>query len=100
MNQESTAFDTVLRDSPEEFIRQWVAETASAGAAAGTANKDAHELLTALQAAVSTGASLSRAEDAAWDGVRSVLAALSQSRAAQGSMAGDTSHFVLAIKKP
>ena len=29
-----------------------------------------------------------------------VLAALSQSRAAQGSSAGDTSHFVMAMKKP
>jgi rsbT co-antagonist protein RsbR len=45
-------------------------------------------------------ADLTRFDDAAWGRTRAVLAELSQSRAAQGASAGETSYFVLAIKKP
>ena len=45
-------------------------------------------------------ADLAQFDGPAWARTRSVLAALSQSRAAQGASAGDTSHFVMAIKKP
>jgi len=79
-----------------------VAETGLPGSssAAGAQQHEARELLAALHDAVRADADLARFDDAAWTRTRSVLAALSQSRAAQGSTAGETSYFVAAIKKP
>ena len=101
MKQENTAFDHVLRASPDEFLKVWTAEvTTSGGSHSSTTPHDARELLGALQEAIAADADMEQFDGAAWARTRSVLAALSQSRAAQGASAGDTSHFVLAIKKP
>ena len=100
MKQENAVFDQVLKASPEEFIKAWVAEVASTGNASGTAQNDARELFAAIQANIAGDADLNRLDDAAWARTRGVLAALSQSRAAQGASAGDTSHFVMSFKKP
>ncbi len=104
MKQENAAFDTVLKASPDEFTKSWLAEAASVGSASGggaaTSTHDARELLGALQEAVGADTDLARFDDSGWARTRSVLAALSQSRAAQGASAGDTSAFVMAIKKP
>ena len=100
MKQENAVFDQVLKASPEEFIKAWVTEVAATGNASGTAQNDARELLAAIQANIASDADLNRLDDAAWGKTRGVLAALSQSRAAQGASAGDTSHFVMSIKKP
>ena len=104
MNQQNAAFDSVLKASPEEFLKSWLAEAAatgnSSGAGAGTTQHDARELLAALQSAFAADADPDRFDDAAWGRTRAVLSALSQSRAAQGASAGDTSGFVMAIKKP
>ena len=104
MKQENAVFDQVLKASPEEFIKDWIAEVAAAGnslgAAAATLQNDARELLGAVQSAVASDADLVTVDGAPWAKVRSVLAALSQSRAAQGASAGDTSQFVMAFKRP
>ena len=104
MKQENAVFDQVLKASPEEFIKDWVAEISasgsSLGASAATIQSDARELLAALQAAVAADADLGRLDDAPWAQTRAVLTALSSSRAAQGASAGDTSQFVLAFKRP
>ena len=100
MKQENAVFDQVLKASPEEFIKAWIAEVAATGNAAGTSQNDARELFAAIQSNIASDADLNRLDDAAWARTRSVLAALSQSRAAQGASAGDTSHFVMSIKKP
>ena len=99
MKQENAVFDRILKTSPEDFIRAWLNE-ASASGASSTAPNDARELYVALQAGVAADADLSRFEDSGWAKARSALAALSQSRAAQGASAGDTSQFVLSLKKP
>ena len=100
MKQENAVFDQVMKASPEEFIKSWVAEVAATGNASGTSQNDARELFAAIQSNIAADADLNRLDDAAWTKTRGVLAALSQSRAAQGASAGDTSHFVMAIKKP
>ena len=100
MKQENAVFDQVLKASPEEFIKAWVDEVAATGNAAGTSQNDARELFAAIQSNIASDADLNRLDDTAWARTRSVLAALSQSRAAQGASAGDTSHFVMSIKKP
>jgi len=100
MKQENVVFDQVLKAAPEEFVKTWVAEVGSTGAVSGTTQNDARELFAALQASIAADADLNRFDDSGWAKTRSVLAALSQSRAAQGASAGDTSHFVLSLKKP
>ena len=100
MKQENAVFDQVMKASPEEFVKSWLADVASTGVGGSTSNNDARELLAALHSAVAADADLGRVDDAAWTKTRSVLAALSQSRAAQGASAGETSQFVLSIKKP
>jgi rsbT co-antagonist protein RsbR len=100
MKQENAVFDQVMKASPEEFIKSWTAEVTAAGTSSSSGVNDARELFAALQSAVAADANLANLDDAAWSKTRSVLAALSQSRAAQGASAGDTSAFVMAIKKP
>jgi rsbT co-antagonist protein RsbR len=103
MKQENALFDDVLKTAPETFLKSWLSEAAQSGdtaAIARTAPHDAQELLGSLQEALRADADLGRFDDAAWGRTRSVLSELSQSRAAQGASAGETSYFVLAIKKP
>ena len=103
MKQENALFDDVLKAAPEDFLKSWLSEAAQSdghAAIAKTAPHDAQELLSALQEALRSDAELTRFDDGAWSRTRSVLSELSQSRAAQGASAGETSYFVLAIKKP
>ena len=104
MKQENAVFDQVLKTSPEEFIKDWIAEIKDSGNSLGTSaaivQNDARELLEALGSAVGADADLDRIDDAPWARTRSVLTALSASRAAQGATAGDTSQFVMALKRP
>jgi rsbT co-antagonist protein RsbR len=103
MKQQNALFDDVFKTGAENFIRDWLAEVALSEAGSSiskTAPHEARELLGALQEALRADADMSRFDDAAWGRTRAVLAELSQSRAAQGASAGETSYFVLAIKKP
>jgi len=105
MKPVNIAFDNVLKASPEAFLKSWIEEVAhsgegSSGSNARVAQNEARELLSALQDAVRDGADLTQFGSDAWSKTRAVLAELSQSRAAQGASAGETSYFVMAIKKP
>ena len=100
MKQENAIFDQLLKAAPEEFVKSWLADVAATGSGGTTSTNDARELFAALQVAVAADADLGRLDDSAWAKTRSILAALSQSRAAQGASAGDTSQFVMSIKKP
>src|SRR5579862_318277 len=101
MKQENAVFDQVLNSSSEAFVADWIAEiSASGGMAGATTQNDARELLEALRSAVAADADLGRMDDASWAKTRGVLTALSASRAAQGASAGDTSQFVMALKRP
>ena len=100
MNSHNAAFDLVLRASPEDFVKQWLSEAPRSVSGTTTAAKDARELLKALHEAVAANADPARFDDAAWAEVRSTLGGLSAARAAQGASAGDTSHFVMSIKRP
>jgi rsbT co-antagonist protein RsbR len=104
MKLENAAFDAVLQISPEQFIKSWTSELALTGLSAGSgtpaAQREARALFAAVREAVSADADLSRFEESQWTEAREILAALSRSRAAQGASAGDTSLFVMALKKP
>jgi rsbT co-antagonist protein RsbR len=103
MKPENALFDDVLRAAPEEFLKTWVAEAAQSSDSSSstkTALHDAREILGSLQEDLRADADVARFDEAGWSRTRAVLAELSQSRAAQGASAGETSYFVLAIKKP
>jgi rsbT co-antagonist protein RsbR len=103
MKPENALFDDVLQAAPEEFLAAWLAEAAQTSEGSSntkTALHDAREILGSIQEALRADADLTRFDGAAWSRTRSMLSELSRSRAAQGASAGDTSYFVLAIKKP
>ena len=100
MKQENAVFDQVLKGSPDEFVKSWLAEISVTGVSGSTSVNDAREVFAAFHAAVAADASFANIDDAPWARTRSALAALSASRAAQGASVGETSQFVMAIKKP
>ena len=104
MKQDNAVFDHVLKADAEQFLKDWLAEVVGSGNSSngGTVKgaADARELLAALQQEVAADADLTRFDGAAWARTRGVLSSLSASRAAQGASAGETSSFVLALKRP
>ena len=107
MNQDNVALDEVLAADPESVLADWLAELKSSGksagadAGSGALRSEALELLQAFRSGVRADGVAARFDDgAAWQPARDVLANLSRSRAAKGSSAGDTSQFVLSLKKP
>lgn len=104
MKQENVAIGEVL-EARDEVLREWVAEVLAADKAAGpgaaaNADVEAAELLSAFREGIHADGDVAGFDDAPWERTRSVLKALSSSRAAQGSSAGETSHFVMSLKKP
>ncbi len=102
MKQENIGLLEVLRASSKDFVESWMAELrlGASGAAPRAWSNDATEVLSALEAGVASDGDLTRFDDQRWQALRSLLESLSSARAAQGESAGDTSYFVLAIKKP
>jgi rsbT co-antagonist protein RsbR len=104
MNTQNLLVDALLHADKAAFVAAWMAQSgAGSGRARGTQERltgEAHELLAALEAGLREGGDPTRFEAEAWSPLRDALAALSASSAAQGTSAGDTSRFVLAIKRP
>jgi len=106
MTQDHIAIDEILTAQHDDVLKDWLAELTtsgrSSGAALGTASRtEAQDLLGALREGVRANAGADRFEDAApWERARGVLETLSRTRAAKGSNAGETSQFVLSLKKP
>lgn len=104
MKQDNAVFDQVLKADTDQFIKDWLAEVVGAGNSSGGGSTkglaDARELLSAIQEAVASDADLTKLDGAAWDRTRGALTSFSSSRAAQGASAGETSYFVMALKRP
>jgi rsbT co-antagonist protein RsbR len=105
MTQESQAVLQLLGQHEEQILAEWLQEAGVASSRVTDAQRramrgEAVELLQGLRTALEAGADTANFQDAAWKPVRQSLEALSRSRAAQGQSAGDTSLFVLAIKRP
>ena len=89
-----------LRD-PGAVVAGWLDELGVADPAQRRAlQTEAGELVRSLAEGLDRGGDASRLAGPAWDGLRETLEALSRSRAAKGETAGDTSQFVLALKRP
>jgi len=101
MKSDNAALVEALRAAPAEFMKSWLDEAAGGGPSGSLRwGKDAQEFLAAFDADVAADADVASLDDGAWDATRGALESLSRSRAAQGGSAGETSYFVLAIKRP
>jgi rsbT co-antagonist protein RsbR len=101
MKKENQAVAAALTEEEKAIVEGWVAEVPGADPAARREMlREATEITRLLRSALQAGADPDMADTAAWNGVTQALDALSRSRAAQGQSAGDTSAFVLALKRP
>ena len=93
--------ETLQDDRRAALIQDWIAEAKAHNAnLPRSATADAAEMATALARALREGASLDGFTDPNWAPLQQQLADLSRSGAAQGQTTGQTSGFVLALKKP
>ncbi|MDT0137777.1 STAS domain-containing protein [Acidovorax sp. PRC11] len=102
MTQQYEALLAILDSKEDPLIQEWLAEAAQGGTApAASFSSDARELLQALRTALHSGPPPRGTPHPgnAWHTLNGVLESLSRSRAARGETAGDTSVFVLALKK-
>ena len=105
MKQDNAAIDAILTTSEEDILREWLAELTSSGSrrsdGAVASLSDGRELLQSLREGIRAGTDAAQFESAdAWAPARSILDTLSATRAAKGASAGETSHFVLSLKRP
>ena len=101
MKSELQAILSTLGDDESRLVDTWLDELGAAEPGARRAiQPEAEELLKLLREALAAGADPDAMESQDWAGTRHVLESLSRSRAARGQSAGDTSQFVLALKKP
>jgi len=104
MNAPQDVLNELINNSKESVLTEWLAESFTGSAAAKSLHQghaeDARVLLQAFQEGLQARGTAEHFEGAAWGPLRQRLAELSANRAAQGATAGDTSHFVLAMKKP
>ncbi|KRC21397.1 STAS domain-containing protein [Acidovorax sp. Root217] len=101
-----TTLNTQILDALQEgnkpaLIQEWLEEARSGNASLSkSASADAADIASALAKGLQAGANIESFADAKWAPLQEVLSSLSRSRAAQGQSAGETSVFVLALKKP
>jgi len=88
----------VLEREKSSLVENWVL-AASGPHAPAKVRSEAAEIFSAFLPAIQS-ADAQNSGSAAWQPVKSALERLSASRAAQGSTAGSTSAFVLALKQP
>jgi len=102
MMSENQVLSVALKEDVDSLIDSWLSDLelhdASERRAVAT---EARDILRALENALQGGNETATLKAAAgWAPMRDRLAALSKSRAAKGQSAGDTSQFLLALKKP
>jgi rsbT co-antagonist protein RsbR len=105
MKQETETVLQLLGQHEEQILSEWLQEASTVSTRLTDANKramrtEAEEILQSLRSALQAGGDPEQFAGPAWSQLRQTLETLSRSRAAQGQSAGDTSVFVLAIKRP
>ncbi|MGJ7490873.1 STAS domain-containing protein [Variovorax sp. ZT4R33] len=101
MNREYAAILSALGAGEGTIIDRWIDDTgAKEPAVRRSVAVEAKEIAKALGDALTAQADPTSLQDSAWGELRHALEALSASRAARGQSAGDTSRFILALKKP
>ncbi|RZI86628.1 MAG: STAS domain-containing protein [Rubrivivax sp.] len=103
MEQTLLVLDKLLESQLEGIVEGWLKElTGTTSGGSHGVRAEAREFLQAFHRGVHAqgGNQTVNVADPAWSEVRGFLEGLSRSRAAQGFTAGDTSHFILSVKKP
>ena len=101
MKSENQAIQAVLGADENTILELWLTEAGATEPAARRAmSVEAIELIRLLRTAVAAAIEPGRMDSPEWTPVRQALEGLSRSRAARGQAVGDTSSFVLALKKP
>jgi rsbT co-antagonist protein RsbR len=105
MSQETQAVLQLLDGHEEQILTEWLQEAGANSSRATDASRramrgEAEEVLRSLREGLKAGADPEAFQAAGWTATRQTLESLSRSRAAQGQSAGDTSVFVLALKRP
>jgi len=102
MTPENAVLQELLTAKQDELARLWLDDLSTSsplGAVGAGATSDAQALLAGLRSGFHAEADPAKIEDAGWSALRAALESVSKSHAAQGASAGETSHFVLALKK-
>jgi len=101
MKIEFEALVAAMSTGEADLVEEWLSETGEAdGGTRRAMQVEASALLRQLKETLSAGNSPAQFNGPGWAGMRDALVSLSRSRAAQGQSSGDTSFFVLAMKKP
>ena len=101
MKREQAALLSSLGAGDANVIDAWLDGTGIADTAARRSmTVEAKEIAKALGDGLAADGDPASLQHAGWAELRQVLEALSSSRAARGQSAGDTSRFILALKKP
>ena len=105
MNQDARVVLGLIVEREDEVLSQWLDEAGSTSARIGEGTRramraEAADTLRALRGGLEADADPADFQTASWAALRHALEGLSRSRAAQGQSAGDTSYFVLALKRP
>ena len=104
MDHQNLAISALLQADKTAFVTSWVAQAGgNVSASAGARDRwsaDAQKMLAGLEQGIRAKGDPEKFDGDAWGMLRDALAALSASTAAQGVSAGDTSRFVLAVKRP
>jgi rsbT co-antagonist protein RsbR len=95
----------ILATEREPVLEGWLGEAAgsAAGARAGSAKStrdEASALIGVLESGLRGGGTADSFDQPVWEPLRDVLAQLSRAGASRGDSAGETSRFVLAVKRP
>jgi len=101
MKREQAAILSSLGAGEGSVIDHWIDGTGTSDPALRRSMAvEAKEIAKALGEGLTAEADVASLQHSGWSELRHVLEALSASRAARGQSAGDTSRFVLALKKP
>jgi rsbT co-antagonist protein RsbR len=104
MSQQRSVIEKLIEEQNQEvFLQAWLAETFTgnkAGITVSESKQEAQALLAALRSGLRADGDAADFGSPAWLDLKDELDRLSASRAAQGASAGETSHFVLSMKKP
>jgi len=97
----SSPIQQALQHNKEGLVQAWLDQSRiSDPVLAKAASREAGEIISAIAQALAEGADPAQFSSNAWGGAKRVLGDLSRSRAARGQTAGETSSFVLSLKRP
>jgi rsbT co-antagonist protein RsbR len=100
MITQTQAFQEALEEQ-EAIVSGWLGELGLVDPAQRRSREtEAGDVVRALRDGIRGGAPSAHLESPQWADLRGILESLSRSRAAKGESAGDTSEFILALKKP